>query len=251
MNNKLVVSIVGTALISTTLFGQAVGKTLPIRVSVNNQVLNIDQYTVYKQNGHTMIPLRVLSESLGYSLKWDGLKRMVEVKKGDQSFSITMGKDSYVNEQAVSLSLGAVPEQVESHMYVPLEFFRDVMRINITEQQEHIMLITPESSGESSNLKGIPLQENGITTVKQGDHVRVSLEENPSTGYLWSYQASDDTIKLMEVTVQKKNGEAIGAPTQKTWVFQPSKTGTYKLTFTLSRAMEQSPPKRVYTITVR
>ncbi|MFF0825366.1 protease inhibitor I42 family protein [Brevibacillus sp. NPDC003359] len=85
----------------------------------------------------------------------------------------------------------------------------------VTEQQGIIMMTETDKTG-------VVLHENVSTTVTAGERVVVSLEENPSTGYLWSYLASDDRMKLIDVTVVKTNEEAIGAPTLKTWVFRPS-----------------------------
>ncbi len=87
----------------------------------------------------------------------------------------------------------------------------------------------------------------------------IKLEQNDSTGYAWSYKA-DPQLKFVKEAEQdtasksKDSDSIVGAPTNKTWTFQASKPGTYKLTFKYERAWEQGtkPAKTVvYTVHVK
>ncbi len=87
----------------------------------------------------------------------------------------------------------------------------------------------------------------------------IKLEQNDSTGYAWSYKA-DAQLKFVKEAEQdtasksKDSDPIVGAPTNKTWTFQASKPGTYKLTFKYERAWEQGakPAKTVvYTVHVK
>ncbi|WP_322904151.1 protease inhibitor I42 family protein [Paenibacillus campi] len=89
----------------------------------------------------------------------------------------------------------------------------------------------------------------------------IKLEQNDSTGYTWNYKA-EPQLKLVKASEQatassskSKDGETIvGAPTNKTWVFQADKPGTYKLTFKYERAWEKGvkPAQTVvYTVHVK
>ncbi|WP_322904153.1 protease inhibitor I42 family protein [Paenibacillus campi] len=89
----------------------------------------------------------------------------------------------------------------------------------------------------------------------------IKLEQNDSTGYTWNYKA-EPQLKLVKASEQatassskSKDGDTIvGAPTNKTWVFQADKPGTYKLTFKYTPAWEKGakPAKTViYTVHVK
>ncbi|GGJ08772.1 protease inhibitor I42 family protein [Paenibacillus hunanensis] len=92
-----------------------------------------------------------------------------------------------------------------------------------------------------------------------GQTFNIKLEQNDSTGYAWSYKA-DEQLKFVKEAEQdtasksKDSDPIVGAPTNKTWTFQASKPGTYKLTFKYERAWEQGakPAKTVvYTVHVK
>lgn len=92
-------------------------------------VLNADQS--YKQDGFTMVPLRFVSERLGFNLTWHETTRSVELIQGDQVFTVFEGKDNILNKKdAVTLKGSAINK--EGTMYVPLTFFTDILQAKAT-----------------------------------------------------------------------------------------------------------------------
>ncbi|WP_411349051.1 protease inhibitor I42 family protein [Paenibacillus sp. WLX2291] len=84
----------------------------------------------------------------------------------------------------------------------------------------------------------------------------ITLEENPSTGYSWSYKASSNAISLVKEQSQPQNNSnenIVGAPNDKSWTFKAAKAGTYTLTFTSAQPWEKDTSKaetKTYTIVV-
>lgn len=73
-----------------------------------------------------------------------------------------------------------------------------------------------------------------------GKSFTISLEENPSTGYSWSYKADPGLTFISEKSVSlKEEPMMVGAPDQKTWTFQAKKAGTYKIQFDYARPWEK------------
>ncbi len=79
------------------------------------------------KDGKVMIPLRAVAEALGYEVTWEGSTRSVTL---DKEISLTIDKDSYTNKDNACIQLGAAPELTNSRTFVPLNFFRDVVKLN-------------------------------------------------------------------------------------------------------------------------
>lgn len=80
-------------------------------------------------------------------------------------------------------------------------------------------------------------------SVTVGQQFNVVLEDNPSTGYEWTYKIDSDNVKLVKQFVSKDgSGTAenpiVGAPSEVTWTFTAASAGTYTITFTQARSWE-------------
>ncbi len=72
-----------------------------------------------------------------------------------------------------------------------------------------------------------------------GKTVDVGLEENPSTGYTWSYTAEPaGVLTQTETRYIQPNTGAAGAPGKRVWSFAPEQNGTVTLTFLYSQSWE-------------
>lgn len=88
----------------------------------------IDAPSAYRnQEGTVMLPLRAIAEALGYEVTWQGETQSVMIGKG---ISLTIGKDYYTYMKTTPIKLGTAPEIFESKTYVPLNFFREVLKMN-------------------------------------------------------------------------------------------------------------------------
>ncbi|WP_353095095.1 stalk domain-containing protein [Tissierella praeacuta] len=104
------------------------------KVIINEKEITLDK-TLYKNDKEIMmVPLRQISEALGYEIKWDGQKRAAELTKGAQWTALTVGEDNY-NFAKMQVKLGASPEMKDFTTYVPLNFLDEILKVkvNITE----------------------------------------------------------------------------------------------------------------------
>ena len=81
----------------------------------------------YKKDEVTMLPLRAISEALGYEVGWDNSTKTVLIGK---AISLSIGKDAYNFAKMVPIKLGTSPELKNGSTYVPLEFFTEVVKVN-------------------------------------------------------------------------------------------------------------------------
>lgn len=89
---------------------------------------------------------------------------------------------------------------------------------------------------KAKNSDAVGLVEGKVNTIYKNQKFFITLEENASTGYSWSYKASAKTIKL----IKEDTIDLVGAPTQALWTFEAKKSGTYKLVFTYARSWEKN-----------
>ncbi len=92
-------------------------------IVVNNQVIKAP--AAFKNNDKTvMVPIRAISEALGYKVTWDKSSKTVRL---NNSVSLTVGKDYYTLGKMAPISLKAVPVSYKGKIYVPLKFFKEVI----------------------------------------------------------------------------------------------------------------------------
>ena len=74
-----------------------------------------------------MVPLRVIAEALGFDVKWDSKLQSIILRKG---ISLTIGEDNYIYMKTAPIQLGIASEIVNGRTFVPLSYFKKVIRMN-------------------------------------------------------------------------------------------------------------------------
>lgn len=117
--------------------GESAGSTeevsQPTKLVVNGKALADGDAAVYTQEaGKALVPLRIVAETLGFELKWNGEEQSVELAKGAQWTIVRVGKDEYVYNKMAPISLGAGPViQDDGRMFVPVSFFSDILKADV------------------------------------------------------------------------------------------------------------------------
>ena len=88
-----------------------------------------------------MIPLRQISEALGYEVAWNNETRTAELTKGAQWTSVTIGEDNY-NFAKMIVKLGIAPEIKEGSTFVPFTFLEEVLKVNLEIMESGMINIT-------------------------------------------------------------------------------------------------------------
>ncbi len=74
--------------------------------------------------------------------------------------------------------------------------------------------------------------------VKKGDNFTVRLDENPTTGYMWSIEASDGLVVLSDKYIPPQDESLIGAGNVHVWEIQAVETGTQQVNGIYKRPWE-------------
>ncbi len=96
-----------------------------INILVNNEKI-ISPVAFINQDGVAMVPIRAISESLGYKVTWNNDERSVEI---DNEVSLKIEQNNYLNYEKTQIELETAPVIVNDHTYVPLSFFKEVLNI--------------------------------------------------------------------------------------------------------------------------
>ena len=67
----------------------------PIAIYVNGRELRVEETTPVIRHNRTFLPLRAVTEELGYTVAWNGDKKEVTLTKGDASVVMTIGEKAY------------------------------------------------------------------------------------------------------------------------------------------------------------
>lgn len=94
--------------------------------------------TFYKnKNGVYMLPIRAISEALGYNVQWTSEGKRVDIVKGAETYNLNIGKRE-CGKQKMLLILNNEPELRNGLTYVPIEFLTEVMELETVIDDSHV-----------------------------------------------------------------------------------------------------------------
>lgn len=94
-------------------------------IVVNNEVIS-SPAAFSNKDKTVMVPIRAISEALGYKVTWDKSNKSVRL---NNSISLSVGKDYYVLGKMAPITLGSAPISLKGKVYVPLSFFKEVVGV--------------------------------------------------------------------------------------------------------------------------
>ena len=109
---------------------------LPLREEsqeINEIVLTSDLFRL--EDGTKMIPLRKVSEALGFQVTWNAETKSVETLKGVNWSTLSIGRNNY-NFAKMLIRLESAPIIVESKTYVPASFAEKVLQAEVIYQND-------------------------------------------------------------------------------------------------------------------
>lgn len=101
----------------------------PIRIFVNNQQVSSDVEPVII-NSRTMVPLRVISESLHANVYWDNSTRSVTIKKGTDTIVMSIG-NSWFQKNSSSEQLDSPPVIKNNRTLVPIRAIASAFNLHV------------------------------------------------------------------------------------------------------------------------
>lgn len=187
MKKLIVVLFSLVSLYSSTIFAESITPA----VKINGKEVYMDQ-APFITNGRSYVPLRVISESLGAQVYWDGATQGIEIKKGLDLIKIRIGsKDAIVNN--TSTKMDVAPVMKKNSAFVPLRFVGETLKANVVYSANTIII----TSGTGTT---------GEVEVTQPTPPKVSIpKEEKITDYGNTFKRS--SVLLFEKVIIAKSAE--------------------------------------------
>ena len=93
----------------------------PIAVYVNGRELYTEEAAPVIRHDRTFLPLRAVTEELGYTVAWNGDKREVTLTKGDSSVIMTIGEKAY-RLGGKELVMDVAPYLEKNRTFIPARY---------------------------------------------------------------------------------------------------------------------------------
>ncbi len=152
------------AMLAATPFVQADEKN--IELIVNDSV--IAEANVFEKDGHAMIPVRKLCETLGMTVGWDDAARRVIIEKMPVYVTFTPGVDGYTFAKTAPMQLGVAPVIVNNLTYVPVDFASEILGGEFKVEDGKISVSYGEEKTETEAPAEAAASEVIATAVEEG-----------------------------------------------------------------------------------
>lgn len=103
-------------------------------VTINGEAVQLP--TIYfNENGFVMVPVAAIAEKLGYNIVGEGADVVVGM-----GMTFTVGEDSYFVGRMAPRALGAAPELKDGTLFVPLNFFTEMIQAHVFVESGNITI---------------------------------------------------------------------------------------------------------------
>lgn len=117
----------------------SMGTLIEKNIYINEESLVLD-VAPHSVDGIMMVPLAETLRTLGYEITWNGETRSIDILKGAQWTSITIGKNAYFKNRMAPSELSSAPIIIDGRTLVPVEFFNEVLRLGLDIQNGDLYL---------------------------------------------------------------------------------------------------------------
>lgn len=103
-----------------------------------------------------MVPLRELSEALGFEIKWNVENRTAELSHPDSPIwtLVQTGKDNYTINKMYK-PLGSAPVIKGGNLYVPSNFFSEVLQANVSVSGNQVTILSHAEEAKTMTRNGV------------------------------------------------------------------------------------------------
>ncbi len=150
-------------------------------VNTFEKLFTLSELNVYEDDGTYMIPVRKVSERLGYEISWNNELKQVNIVKDLNSCSLKNGEVYYFKGKE-PIKLSKAPETKGGVTYVPLEFFSAILKeqiivtgSNLGLYKTEVNVIEKETLDMEGYVKSITVDEDRKTLSLSIDNERSEM----------------------------------------------------------------------------
>ncbi len=182
------------------------------RIFVNNYFVDSDAAPVI-ENGRTLVPVRIISEKLGYNVNWDGATKTVEITGDAKTIKLNIGSSTYLDDGTeMPLDVGA--KIVNSRTMVPIRLVSEAFSQKVIWDNENRVVAVGEGYQDQARST-CTFEAAKVTKVIDGDTIEIArgkgiekvrfiLVDSPETKHpkkqveYYGKEASEFTTKWLE-----------------------------------------------------
>lgn len=148
------------------------------KLYLDGNLINLDNMgEPIEKNGRILVPLRVISENMGYQVEWNKTQKSVEIHHGEDHIHFAIGsKEARVNQSHHQLDMPA--QVINGRTYVPIRFLSEHMGAAVdyhaADGQKYVLVARPGVPQKAVDIPGgqhHPEPEHGLTQ-SQLDHYK-------------------------------------------------------------------------------
>jgi CubicO group peptidase (beta-lactamase class C family) len=132
--------LLSVVLTITLIFGMTVttfGASEGIDISLNGKEVSNETYV--NEEGKVMVPLRQISEELGYIVTWDNVGKSVTISNESNTIKLKVGEASVIkNGEDINMETKTIIK--ESKIFVPIELFSNALDLIVGWDNKHDVL---------------------------------------------------------------------------------------------------------------
>ena len=167
------------------------------RILLNGVDIPLTEYMglPYIEDSRTLVPIRLISESLGYKVDWNEGEQLVTIKGNlnnvDRDINLTIGKNMAVvngEQKQIDESPNVVAKITKDRTYVPLRFVSENLGATVEYKQtemEHIINLNVVVMDEATKFA---LYGNG------GEGAKLDIEQTKKEGFILREGETKETI---------------------------------------------------------
>lgn len=146
---------------------------------LNGHMLDLPQ-AITQIDQSIMIPIRVVSEQLGYQVKWEGSKQSISIQSNSHSIQLVVdNKEAIVNKETRMLDVPATV--VNQTTLVPLRFVGESMGLNVKwdNDSKSVHINAPDNSSEQGPATAV--KDNVITSLSYSNNTLSITSQEDAT----------------------------------------------------------------------
>lgn len=142
----------------------SIGTLIEKNVYINDEPLDLDVLP-HSVDGMMMVPLAETLRALGYEITWNNDTHSVDLLKGAQWTSITIGENAYFKNRMAPSELSHAPIIIDGRTLVPVEFFNEILSLGMSIKKGDLYLNEELLGKQSGYIQEINYKANDQISI--------------------------------------------------------------------------------------
>ncbi len=169
----------------------------PINLIIHGQNVETD-VAPFIENGRTLVPIRVISETLGFKVDWVDEEQKVVIGDPNDTgsgngLSLFIGSTTAYMSEYDTVELDVAPKIVNSRTFVPVRFIAEQFGLNVNWDEENWTVIIGEAKTSSNQIQTFAKPEN----TNSNENVEGNYIGNKNTG-VFHYPTCSSVKKMAD-----------------------------------------------------